>query len=128
MEFRDFRTMPIYPLPEEFHEDHRPFLRPNLTSQKYASTHLYLDTHFRLLREDFVQPLREGIQRVRQKQTESSEEPLKTRRFDDVLIYFDTKLLVPTCTLNGLAYIVQFDIKPLKVCDAALYSFIRLLI
>ncbi|XP_033939060.1 NFX1-type zinc finger-containing protein 1 isoform X2 [Pseudochaenichthys georgianus] len=111
---QDFRTISIYPTPEEFHQEERPFLRPNLTSQRYANTHLYLDTHFRLLREDFVRPLREGVQHLIRSKMEKGDKPLKTKRFDDIRIYFDTKLVVPKCTNNGIAYIVQFDIQPLK--------------
>ncbi|KAM9759617.1 NFX1-type zinc finger-containing protein 1 isoform 1-T2 [Menidia menidia] len=112
----DFRTIPLYPTPEEFHQEHRPFLRPNLTSQRYTNTHLYLDTHFRLLREDFVRPLREGIQQLLQSQLDMgrTDNPARTKRFDDIRVYFDTQLVVPKCTHTGLAYIVQFDIQPLK--------------
>ncbi|XP_070758638.1 NFX1-type zinc finger-containing protein 1 isoform X2 [Enoplosus armatus] len=116
-EQQDFRTIPIYPTREEFHCDHRPFLRPNLTSKRYTNTHLYLDTHFRLLREDFVRPLREGIQQLvlNQRGGEGGgSDQLKKKRFDDIRVYFDTKLVVPKCTHSGLAYIVQFDIQPLK--------------
>uniref|UniRef100_A0A7N8XVC0 Zinc finger, NFX1-type containing 1 n=1 Tax=Mastacembelus armatus TaxID=205130 RepID=A0A7N8XVC0_9TELE len=115
-EYEDFRDIPIYPTPEEFRQDHRPFLRPNLTSQRYTSTHLYLDTHFRLLREDFVRPLREGIQELlwNQMGMGKSDKPLRTKRFDDIRIYFDTRLLMPKCTHTGLAYIVKFNVQPLK--------------
>ncbi|XP_070700533.1 NFX1-type zinc finger-containing protein 1 [Pempheris klunzingeri] len=113
-EQQDFRTIPIYPAPEEFHQDHKPFLRPNLTSQRYTNTHLYLDTHFRLMREDLVRPLREGIRELLRNQMEMGRSPVKTKRFDDIRVYFDTKLVVPKCTHTGLAYIVQFDIKPLQ--------------
>ncbi|XP_040014742.1 NFX1-type zinc finger-containing protein 1 [Xiphias gladius] len=115
-EQENFRTIPIFPTPEEFQQDHRPFLRPNLTSQRYTNTHLYLDTHFRLLREDFVRPLREGIQQLLRNQMDigRTDNPLRKKRFDDILVYFDTQLVVPKCTQTGLAYIVQFDIQPLK--------------
>ncbi|KAM6927491.1 NFX1-type zinc finger-containing protein 1 [Xenentodon cancila] len=115
-EEEDFRTIPIYPTPEEFHQDHRPFLRPNLTNQRYTNTHIYLDTHFRLLREDFVRPLREGIQQFLRNQIDMgrTESPAKTKRNDDIRVYFDTQLVVPKCTQTGLAYIVQFNIQPLK--------------
>lgn len=114
---QNFRTIPIYPTVEEFHPDHRPFLRPNLTSQRYTNTHLYLDTHFRLMREDFVRPLRDGIQQLLRNQLEmgGNDSPLKTKRFDDIRIYFDTQVVAPKCTHNGIAYLVQFDIQPLKV-------------
>lgn len=116
-EQQDFRTIPIYPTPEEFHEEQRPFLRPNLTSQRYTNTHLYLDTHFRLLREDFVRPLRDGVQQLilNQSNTGGNDKPLKNKRFDDIRIYFDTQVLVPKCTRAGMAHIVQFDVQPLQV-------------
>lgn len=116
-EQQDFRTIPIYPTPEEFHHDYRPFLRPNLITQRYTNTHLYLDTHFRLLREDFVRPLREGVQQLLYNQMDMgrTDNPLKKKRFDDIRIYFDTQLVAPKCTHTGLAYLVQFDIQPLKV-------------
>nr|XP_046239135.1 NFX1-type zinc finger-containing protein 1 [Scatophagus argus] len=113
---QDFRTIPIYPTPEEFYQDQRPFLRPNITSRRYTNTHLYLDTHFRLLREDFVRPLREGVQQLLldQMHMERNNNPVKSKRFDDIRVYFDTQLVVPKCTVTGLAYIVQFDIQPLQ--------------
>ncbi|KAI3369880.1 hypothetical protein L3Q82_024689 [Scortum barcoo] len=110
-EQQDFRDIPIYPTLEEFHQDHRPFLRPNFTSQRYTNTHIYLDTHFRLLREDFVRPLREGVRQLLRNRIDT---PLKTKKFDDIRVYFDTKLVVPKCTPTGLAYIVQFNSQPLK--------------
>ncbi|XP_031682929.1 NFX1-type zinc finger-containing protein 1-like isoform X2 [Oncorhynchus kisutch] len=112
----DFRTLPIYPTPKEFHQDQRSYLRPNLISQRYASGLLYLDTHFRLMREDFVRPLREGIQQLIQSQQDlgNKDIPLRKCRFDDIRVYFDTRLVVPLCTPSGLAYKVQFDSHPLK--------------
>ncbi|XP_041672918.1 NFX1-type zinc finger-containing protein 1 isoform X2 [Cheilinus undulatus] len=115
-DLEDFRTIPIYPTLDELHKGERPFLRPNLTSQRYTNTHVYLDTHFRLLREDFVRPLREGIQQLlwNQKDMGRSEHTLRGKQFDDIRVYFDTKLQVPKCTHTGIAYVVQFDTQPLK--------------
>uniref|UniRef100_A0AAV2M8G7 NFX1-type zinc finger-containing protein 1 n=1 Tax=Knipowitschia caucasica TaxID=637954 RepID=A0AAV2M8G7_KNICA len=111
---QDFRNIPIYPTPEELRHEDRPYLRPNLTSQRYPSTHLYLDTHFRLLREDFVRPLREGIQELLRAQMDNAGNHVKTKRLDDIRMYHDTKLIAPQCTMNGLAYMVQFNVQPLK--------------
>uniref|UniRef100_A0A667YEL4 Zinc finger NFX1-type containing 1 n=1 Tax=Myripristis murdjan TaxID=586833 RepID=A0A667YEL4_9TELE len=113
---QNFRNLPIYPTPEELHQDQKPILRPNLISQRYTNTHIYLDTHFRLLREDFVQPLREGIQQLLSSHLNMgrNDTPLKRKRFDDIRVYFDTRLMVPQCTNAGLAYTVQFDSKPLE--------------
>lgn len=113
----DFRTMSIYPTLEEFHLDHNPFLRPNIITQRFPSARIYLDTHFRLLREDFVRPLREGIRELLRSQHNENigVVPLKKKRFDDIRVYFDTRLVVPLCTPTGIAYTVQFDPRPLQV-------------
>lgn len=115
-EQEDFWNKPIYPTHEELQLDHRPFLRPNLTSERYKDTHHYLDTQFRLLREDFVKPLRDGIQEFLWNHIEPGKgnKRLKAKHFDNFYVYFDTRLVVLNCTNTGLAYTVQFDIKPLK--------------
>lgn len=106
-----YRTMPIYPTYNEVHLDEKPFLRPNIISGKYESTAIYLDTHFRLLREDFVRPLREGILELLQS---FEDQGLRKRKFDDIRIYFNTRIITPMCSSSGIVYKVQFDTKPLK--------------
>ncbi|KAF5297413.1 hypothetical protein FQR65_LT01344 [Abscondita terminalis] len=56
----DFRHLSIYPTKDEILSE-RGFLRKNLIDRSYESVHHYLDVQFRLLKEDFVGPLREGI-------------------------------------------------------------------
>ncbi|NWW85140.1 ZNFX1 protein, partial [Rhynochetos jubatus] len=106
-----YRTMTIYPTCNELHRDEKPFLRPNIVSGRYESTSIYLDTHFRLLREDFVRPLREGILELLQS---FEDKGLRKKKFDDIRIYFDTRVITPLCSAAGIVYKVQFDIKPLK--------------
>ncbi|XP_054429592.1 NFX1-type zinc finger-containing protein 1 [Pteronotus mesoamericanus] len=106
-----YRTMPIYPTYNEVHLDEKPFLRPNIITGKYESTAVYLDTHFRLLREDFVRPLREGILELLQS---FEDQGLRKRKFDDIRIYFDTRIITPVCSSSGIVYKVHFDTKPLK--------------
>ncbi|XP_034642892.1 NFX1-type zinc finger-containing protein 1 [Trachemys scripta elegans] len=106
-----YRTMTIYPTYNEVHRDKKPFLRPNIVSGRYDSTSVYLDTHFRLLREDFVRPLREGILELLQS---FEDKGLRKRKFDDIRIYFDTRIITPLCSSSGIVYKVQFDTKPLK--------------
>ncbi|XP_030230319.1 NFX1-type zinc finger-containing protein 1 isoform X5 [Gadus morhua] len=114
-ELENFRTIPIYPTREEYHENKTPYLRPNATTGQYADTETYLDTHFRLLREDFVRPLREGIQRlICHLDQGKNTQQLKKERFDDISVYFDAKLESPLCTRSGIAYVIKFDVKPLK--------------
>ncbi|XP_030230322.1 NFX1-type zinc finger-containing protein 1 isoform X2 [Gadus morhua] len=115
-DLENFRTIPIYPTREEFHENKTPYLRPNATTRQYANTETYLDTHFRLLREDFVRPLREGIQRLISSDLDMGKntQQLKKERFNDISVYFDAKLESPLCTRSGLAYVIKFDVEPLK--------------
>ena len=57
----DFRNMCSYPTVREVTTNESLFLRKNKTEGKYGDVEQYLDIHYRLLREDFVRPLREGI-------------------------------------------------------------------
>ncbi|XP_056405645.1 NFX1-type zinc finger-containing protein 1 [Hyla sarda] len=107
----DFRTMSVYPDHDEIHLNENPLLRPNILKNKYESTELYLDTHFRLLREDFVRPLRKGIQEILMYHDDRG---FRKMKFDDIRIYFDTRVVSPMCTPSGIIYKVQFDMKPLK--------------
>ncbi|NWR50263.1 ZNFX1 protein, partial [Regulus satrapa] len=106
-----YRLMSIFPTYDEIHGNEKPFLRPNFVFGRYKSTSIYLDTHFRLLREDFVRPLREGIIEVLQNLQDRN---LRKKKFDDIRIYFDARIIAPCCTSTGIAYKVQFDTKPLR--------------
>ncbi|NXK65134.1 ZNFX1 protein, partial [Sylvietta virens] len=108
---KSYRFMSIYPTYDEIHGNEKPFLRPNFVFGRYESTTIYLDTHFRLLREDFVRPLREGIMEVLQNLQDRN---LRKKKFDDIRIYFDARIIAPRCTSTGIAYKVQFDTKPLR--------------
>ncbi|XP_074942120.1 NFX1-type zinc finger-containing protein 1-like [Phalacrocorax aristotelis] len=57
----DFREVPVIPAPEELFGEAEGRLRPNLWRGAHESAAAYLDLHFRLLREDFLKPLRDGI-------------------------------------------------------------------
>lgn len=117
----DFRVMSVYPTFDEFHLDQKPFLRPNIMSQSFPNARIYLDTHFRLLREDFVRPLREGIKKHLQDNLDGV--PIKKRIFDDIRVYNDTRVVLPLCTSTGIAYKVQFDPRPLKVITNGAFLF-----
>lgn len=58
----NFTELPVLPSSEEMHPYAvEPFLRPNITNGSYTDWEHYLDVQFRLMREDFVAPLRDGI-------------------------------------------------------------------
>ncbi|XP_060534908.1 NFX1-type zinc finger-containing protein 1-like isoform X2 [Cylas formicarius] len=56
-----FRDIPIFPTSAEVISRQSPYLRRNIVDRPYDSVEQYLDIQFRLLREDFVSPLRKGI-------------------------------------------------------------------
>ena len=58
----DFRKMSVMPNWDDLHMEGHPFLRPNIVEGHYPDAETYLDVQFRLMREDFGQPLRAGIQ------------------------------------------------------------------
>lgn len=58
----DYKECSIIPSIAELKSDQQTFLRTNKTSGAYIDANHYLDVQFRLLREDFVRPLKIGIQ------------------------------------------------------------------
>lgn len=57
----DFRELSVIPTVQDLY-DQKPFIRACKIKDAYDSVEHYLDVQFRLLREDFVSPLRSGIQ------------------------------------------------------------------
>ncbi|CAF3694346.1 unnamed protein product [Rotaria sp. Silwood1] len=58
----DYHQLSVVPNLTEILSEQRPYLRKNIVDGIYENAQQYLDIHFRLLREDFVGPLRDGIQ------------------------------------------------------------------
>lgn len=69
------------------------------------------------MREDFVRPLRDGIRQILTNQLNvgARGQDLRTKRFDDIRVYFNTRVVSPTCTNTGISHIMVFDVQPLKV-------------
>uniref|UniRef100_A0A8C4QBK2 NFX1-type zinc finger-containing protein 1 n=1 Tax=Eptatretus burgeri TaxID=7764 RepID=A0A8C4QBK2_EPTBU len=68
----NFRHLSVVPSTKDLQCNTKPYLRKNVAEGCYPDAETYLDVQFRLLREDLVQPLREGIRElqnhVRQRQ------------------------------------------------------------
>ena len=93
----NFRDCYILPQPHEINNHlYEPFLRPNLVSSDYLDPEHYLDVQFRLLREDFVGPLRDGIQSLNEPKPE-------------LTLYHGVRVLVPVCLFSGVGFQIQFD-------------------
>lgn len=56
----DFRSMSVFPTVDDLY-DKEPFIRPAKIKEAYDSVEQYLDVQFRLLRQDFLSPLRKGL-------------------------------------------------------------------
>lgn len=99
----DFRELSVEPKSDEINSSELPFLRRNRTgeNEKYDDLNHYLDVQFRLLREDFVGPLREGIREIKSGVS-------KEDRSYDLSMYEDVKVIGPGFTKSGLIHRIQF--------------------
>ncbi|XP_076264518.1 NFX1-type zinc finger-containing protein 1-like isoform X2 [Rhynchophorus ferrugineus] len=95
----DFRAIQIMPNVEELLGQSRVFLRSNIVDRAYRDVDHYLDVQFRLLREDFVAPLRQGITAYRKNLTLSKNSPKE--KVDNIKFYKNVKILNEV-TINEL--------------------------
>ena len=102
-----FTQMPILPTLEELYKkSSQVYLRSNIVAGGYKSWDHYFDIQFRLLREDFVRPLREGIERYCV--TGSS------RGISDIRVYENARILNPVCLYTGMGFQFRFDVTKLQ--------------
>jgi len=102
----DFRDIPICPTNKEITSHARPFLRKNILKGRYEDAEHYLDVQFRLLREDFLEPLREGIHEI------VHNVPRKQRNL--LMKYYPgARIVDKKFTPSGIIYQVQFDVSGL---------------
>ena len=81
----------------------KPFLRPNIVKGGYRCWDHYLDVQFRLLREDFIAPLRDGIQSL-----------YDGHRTPEIRVYKHVHILAPVCLFVGVGFQISFDVQPLQ--------------
>ncbi|XP_026285880.1 NFX1-type zinc finger-containing protein 1 [Frankliniella occidentalis] len=84
---QDFRDLSTVPQEQDLSHRHSSFLRPCITQGPYKNVEHYLDVQFRLLREDFVRPLRDGIRDYIQKKREADSGNKKRIRVNNIKIY-----------------------------------------
>lgn len=105
----NFRNLPIIPTMDDFIHP-RTFLKHNIVKGSYMNSEHYLDTQFRLLREDFVSPLRVGIYEY----IESLNSPNLKRKYSNVRIYPKVQFIEPRKMRDVFGFLVKFD------CDSKL--------
>ena len=107
----DFRQLSVIPTREDIFRQERPFLRENKVIGRYDNKEHYLDVQFRLLREDFVRPLRNGIQQLL---VMGDQRNNRKHHLDDIRVYDNVRILRPVFTSNGIAYKVRFDVSQFR--------------
>ena len=93
----------------------RPFLRKNITDRRFNDLDHYLDVQFRLLREDFVMPLRDGIRQLTKDKDLLEPTTSNTRRANDVSVYHGVRVLYPVCNRKGRVFKIKFNQSHSKV-------------
>ena len=100
-----FTELSVLPTTDEIHPyAAKPYLRPNITKGGYTDWEHYLDVQFRLTREDFVAPLRDGIRTLELKGAAS-------KSLSDVRVYEGVRLLNTECLISGIGFQIKFNVK-----------------
>ncbi|XP_077125738.1 NFX1-type zinc finger-containing protein 1-like isoform X2 [Ranitomeya variabilis] len=102
----DFRGVSVFPTHDDICMKGNPRLAPNIIDGSYPDVTSYLNTHFSLLREDFIGPLRDGISQYLRAQSDED--------VNDIRLYFNVSILESFCVQSGIVYQVQFSTQHLK--------------
>ncbi|UYV64754.1 ZNFX1 [Cordylochernes scorpioides] len=108
----NFRIIDIFPTKLDLEFNEKPFLRTNIARGKYRDVEHYLDVQFRLLREDYVRPLREGISHY--KLTRNVKKKSKVVHLRDIRVYHNVKIIQNIPTEAGIVTVLNFDLSGLK--------------
>lgn len=107
---RSFRELSVFPQAADLSVTYQPFLRVNVVRRRYRDLEHYLDVQFRLVRADFILPLREGIQQLRKDYGGLGRSGTHDRKeTKDVHFYRDVTVLYPVCSAKGMVYRIRFD-------------------
>lgn len=105
----NFRELTLYPTATDL-EPGEPFLRPNITKGVYQDVEHYLDVQFRLLREDFIAPLREGIRLYKERQNDTQHNQCK-KKINNIRIYQNVQFNVRgEFVYDKFGFLIHFNI------------------
>ena len=106
----NFRDLSVVPKAADFSIGSKPFLRANVVKRGYKNLEHYLDVQFRLLREDFMLPLRDGVLQLRKDNGGLETSCLiGNKEAKNVFVYRDVTVLYPVYRWNGIFYRIHFD-------------------
>ena len=123
------KNISILPSLTEINTNQNPFLRKNVINGPYKDVEHYIDIHFRLLREDFLQPLRKGITHFKEiideqirktpnilpsKIIESVDIIKKIAHIEGLRAYFNVSFTSNICSDRGVTLALQLDVNKCK--------------
>ena len=101
-----YRSIQILPQWNEVCSRQKPRLRKNIVSGCYSDWSHYFDVQFRLLREDFIAPLRNGICNYLN--------GIRGRKLKNVRVYDNVLLKDPIFSPNGVCYSLRLDFSRMR--------------
>lgn len=101
----NFRDLSIVPTRDDIFC--KPFLRANLTHGSFDNLEHYLDVQFRLLREDCIAQLRNGIFEYISRKASNATEEIK--KLQDVKIYQNVSVEFKSTTMDCRFYDIKLD-------------------
>lgn len=108
---QDFRKIGIYPNASDISGDDVSLVRKNIVDGKYESIDHYLDIQFRLLREDFVRPLRNAINQFRN--IKDAMGTSSNIHIDEAYIYANVEIFEERLFESGGMHRCKFDCQQL---------------
>jgi hypothetical protein len=115
----EFTRLSIVPTLDDILYDCEQFLRPNVVKGPYTSVHHFLDVHFRLLREDFLQPLRKGVRDLKKivahpkygkaNTQRMAEMNHRIKKIESLSVYFNVRTKSCEASAMGVCYAMQLD-------------------
>ncbi|CAG0916689.1 unnamed protein product [Notodromas monacha] len=109
----NFRTLSVLPTLADLLSKEKPFLRANITNGRYLNTDHYLDVQFRLMKEDFVRPLRDGVVEIMKGMEKAGDNFAAWRKIQDVRIYEKGVVVGKVYERVGITLELKFSLKNL---------------
>ena len=103
----DWRSLPVFPTHRELAGGALQ-LPQALSKGSYAEVEQYLMTHFMVLREDLLAPLRAGIAAARADAAHAIDAAVPTHTSGQMYLYSDVELVSMQCTARAVLYRVRF--------------------
>ncbi|XP_057863079.2 uncharacterized protein LOC131071300 [Cryptomeria japonica] len=103
MGFRDIKV--IEEEEEEFMKENTSQLPVNKIEGSYGSVEEYLETHFRLIREDLITPYRQAVRELRRRKSCN----FNCKSLTDIQIYNSVKMVGMRAENSGMEYVLKFS-------------------